>query len=322
MTIPCSAGSLAVGEPLAATAPTARAWILIEQPGPWGRQALLDSHLDAELGQVLARRAADAGVTILLVRHGGRPERSWNPADRRAWVALTAPGGMRLREGILPDPGQVLDWDLAAVATGHLPAFGRRTDEPLLLVCTHSGRDACCAVHGRALMASLPASERIWECSHLGGHRFAPTALSLPDGYAYGRLDAIAAQALGGAAERGRMRLEDARGRTCLPAPLQAADLAVRTLIDETSADALDVLRILGDRAVPAPANTRIDDEAVRCEVRHRDGRAWTVDVLRDATGAVRIESCLGEPHAVITWTAAAIGEAPDWRHDGPVHAR
>ncbi|NJM98679.1 MAG: hypothetical protein HC800_17320 [Phormidesmis sp. RL_2_1] len=29
---------------------------------------------------------------------------------------------------------------------------------------------------------------RIWQVSHIGGHRFAPTAISLPDGRYYGRL--------------------------------------------------------------------------------------------------------------------------------------
>ena len=31
--------------------------------------------------------------------------------------------------------------------------------------------------------------DEVWECTHLGGHRFAPTALVLPTGYSYGRLD-------------------------------------------------------------------------------------------------------------------------------------
>jgi hypothetical protein len=36
------------------------------------------------------------------------------------------------------------------------------------------------------LSASRP--NQVWECTHLGCHRFAPTGLLLPNGYAYGRL--------------------------------------------------------------------------------------------------------------------------------------
>lgn len=313
MTIPCSAASLSVGEVLCATAPTARAWIVIEQPGPWGRKALVDSHLDAALGERISELAAAAGITVLLARHPSRPERDWDPSDRRAWIAVTAPGGMRLREGLLPDPSVVTDWDLPSIAGGHLPGFGRRTDEPLLLVCTHSGRDACCAIHGRALVDALGPGERVWECSHLGGHRFAATALSLPSGYVSGRLDSIAAHAVIEASDEARVHLAAARGRSCFPAPLQAADLAVREAIGETSLAALDVLRVLGDRVVPMSATARIDEDVVECEARHADGRAWRVSVSRDATGAIRIESCLGEPHPVLAWTVTAVTESTRW---------
>lgn len=314
MTLPCSAASLAVGEDLAATAPTARAWLVIEQPGPWGRQALLDSHFDRALGERIAELASGAGLTVLLARHPDRPERAWDPADRRAWIAVSAPGGMRLREGVLPDPSVVADWDLASIAGGHLPSFGQRTDEPLLLVCTHSGRDACCAIHGRALVDAIGPRPRVWECSHLGGHRFAATALSLPGGYVYGRLDSVAAQAIITSAEESRMRLAPARGRSCFPAPLQSADLAVREAIGETSLAALDVLRVVGDRVVPMQATARADEDVVECEARHTDGRAWRVTVTRDATGGVRIESCLGEPHPVLAWRVTALAESSAWR--------
>lgn len=314
MTLPCSAASLAVGEPLAATAPAARCWIVIEQPGPWGRQALSDSHLDPALGTELAARAQRSGLTVLLARHPDRPERAWDPSTRRVWVAFTAPGGTRMREGVLADPAALLDWDVDAMAGGQLPPFGRRTDDPLLLVCTHSGRDACCAVHGRALVDALQPSDRVWECSHLGGHRFAPTVLSLPDGYAYGRLDSVAAAAVRQAAQEGLMRLDACRGRTSLPAALQAADLAVRAHAHETASDAIDVLRLVAGRPMPAVATARIDEDEVACEVRHADGRAWRVTVRRDATGAVRIESCMGEPHAVVTWTATTPEAVNPWR--------
>lgn len=65
-----------------------------------------------------------------------------------------------------------------------------------LLVCGHGSRDICCGSFGVRLAADAAAHPsldvervRLWRTSHTGGHRFAPTAISLPDGMVWGRLD-------------------------------------------------------------------------------------------------------------------------------------
>ncbi|OEV07469.1 sucrase ferredoxin, partial [Streptomyces nanshensis] len=54
----CATASRDLAEPLAGTAATARTWLLIEQPGPWGRKALTQSRLDPDLGQALDAAAS------------------------------------------------------------------------------------------------------------------------------------------------------------------------------------------------------------------------------------------------------------------------
>jgi len=58
-----------------------------------------------------------------------------------------------------------------------------------LLVCTHGTHDVCCGSLGTTLASELSLltqhgelSLRVKRVSHIGGHRFAPTAMSLPDG--------------------------------------------------------------------------------------------------------------------------------------------
>ena len=61
-----------------------------------------------------------------------------------------------------------------------------------VLVCTHGARDACCGSLGTRLATVLPglgAGVHVWRTSHTGGHRFAPTALLLPEGTAWAYLD-------------------------------------------------------------------------------------------------------------------------------------
>ena len=62
---------------------------------------------------------------------------------------------------------------------------------PILLVCTHGVHDTCCALRGRPVAAALAARwpGQVWECSHVGGDRFAPNVVVLPDGFYYGNLD-------------------------------------------------------------------------------------------------------------------------------------
>lgn len=58
------------------------------------------------------------------------------------------------------------------------------------LVCTHGSRDVCCGRLGPRLAQALREAghREVWEVSHFGGHRFAPTLWHLPSWRVYGRL--------------------------------------------------------------------------------------------------------------------------------------
>jgi hypothetical protein len=210
-------------------------------------------------------------------------------------------------------------WDLEAIATGSLPALGSVTHEPLLLVCTHSRRDRCCAVHGRALLTSLlevatdDQRARIWECSHVGGHRFAPVTLSLPSGAVHGRLGTEQSADLLRRHDEGRVTIDHLRGRSGFLAPCQAAAGAVRQLTGIDGVDDLDVLRIVDGRAVPA-SDGLVEMNTAMTEVRHKDGRAWQVEVDRVTLDRSRAESCGGEQVAVAAWVARDVTPAAPWQ--------
>lgn len=231
----CSTLARTSGEPLAATAPHVRTWVALEQPGPWGRKALLDSHLDHALGRELTARTAGVPVTVVLIRRPGPHPDQHERFPRRLWVAHTGPDAEPwLQHAVIDDPAVLLDLDVAALAAGERPALGEPDTVPLLLVCTNARRDACCAVLGRPAVGTLAGRHpgRVWESSHLGGHRFAPTVLSLPDGFLYGGPDAPS------------LTLAACRGRTALPRPAQAAELAV---LAAAGVDRPHALAVLGD---------------------------------------------------------------------------
>src|SRR5205807_1098717 len=68
----------------------------------------------------------------------------------------------------------------------------------------------------------------VWQCSHVGGDRFAGNLVCLPEGLFYGRVDRSIAGALVDEHLAGRILLDLFRGRSAHPVPVQAADRHVR----------------------------------------------------------------------------------------------
>ena len=83
-----SVQALARGDSPTATASPTQRWLLIEQPGPWGRDALTESRVDPQVAGELARRSRAEGVRLLLVRRPGDrladSGRRWAYADSKA----------------------------------------------------------------------------------------------------------------------------------------------------------------------------------------------------------------------------------------------
>ena len=215
----------AAAEPLLGTAPVAQTWVLLEDNGPWGNKAPGTARFAA--APELAAAANKTHTKVLLVR-----EPSVRVAkQRRVWVAHVASG--RLWSGVVEEPDELLGWDLHALADGATPPGLTTSSTFLWLVCTNSSRDACCALVGRPLvddLAGLAAANAVTllESSHLGGHRFAPTALALPSGYAFGRLTVASATAAFTSLQDGNLVTANLRGRTSLPRWAQVADTAAR----------------------------------------------------------------------------------------------
>ncbi|WP_413801783.1 sucrase ferredoxin [Streptomyces iranensis] len=304
----CATASRDLSEPLAGTAATAPTWLLVEQPGPWGTEALTASRLDPAAGRALERAAEGTGVRVALIRRPGRHADLHTGARHRVFVAHTRPGRSWIRTTALDDPARLLDLDFAALGAGdlggltlrpHAPhelhephdaaAWEQYTGDPLVLVCTNGKRDRCCALLGRPLAGELAASgvHSTWEITHIGGHRFSPTLVVLPHGYTYGRATAQGVKDVIEALRNGRVVTDGCRGRSAWERPGQAAELAIRELTREDGADALTVVRTEG--AAPVWSVT----------VEHRDGRAWRVSVGQLAAAPPRPESCgfpLGSP--------------------------
>jgi hypothetical protein len=213
------------------TASTVRAFLLLENPGPWGVNALRDARLPDGLGEELVQRATASRVRVLLVRRPGRRLASDRIRVLAAYAHHSRPW-METTE--LADIHEVHDLDVEALGAGRSMGLTPHHD-PVFAVCTHGRHDTCCAERGRPVAAGLAAvhPENTWEVSHIGGDRFAANLLVLPHGLYYGRLDPAAAVGVADAHLGGRVDLEHLRGRSGMAMSLQAAEIELRRYLND-----------------------------------------------------------------------------------------
>jgi hypothetical protein len=237
--VTCSALSLEVSEPLAGTAVAdTDLWVVLEQPAGWGPQGFEDSGLAPELvAQLRAFVARWPRARVQLMRRPERTGAGAQPGERLLFLARGEPDAPSLHRIRLAEPGALAAVDLDAWAAGSPPADAVPLDQPLYLVCVHGKRDRCCAQRGMPVFTALAEveGERVWQTTHLGGHRFAATLLVLPAGICYGRVEPAEAAPLSAAHARGDIYdVARVRGRCAYPSAVQAAELALRAELRES----------------------------------------------------------------------------------------
>lgn len=175
--------------------------------------------------------AVAAGIRVQLIRRPGRREAARMDRPRAMFAGWTAGAVPWLRRGEVSvldgcGPDGALGPDLDALSSGRPVAFGVPVGGPVILVCGHARRNACCARFGVPLAQSLAAQRpaQVWESTHVGGHRFAANLVLLPHGLYYGPVDTARAVAAISAYERGAIVPERYRGRAGQPHDAQAAE--------------------------------------------------------------------------------------------------
>ncbi|MEQ3551936.1 sucrase ferredoxin [Pseudonocardia nematodicida] len=275
--IRCSVAAEAAGDPLEGTAPPAQQWFLVEHPGPWAARALTGSGIEPGAVAALSAWAGAVGGRIALIRRPGRSSRV--PRARRWFRVDSRPGHEAVRTGSFRDDGELI----AAVGSPGEPADG-----PIALVCAHGRHDTCCAIRGRPLAGALAAAlpDATWECSHVGGCRFAPAMVLLPHGFTFGGVRPDEAAGIVRDYARGVLEPGRLRGRSSLPPPVQAAQQHARTATGATGVDALRVVAADIDTGTDGEGGHRIEFADPSCRVRVRERIEQTDRALTCATTA------------------------------------
>ncbi|MDO9379035.1 MAG: sucrase ferredoxin [Nocardioidaceae bacterium] len=211
-------------DPLAGTAHGYDRWLMLEHRGPWAYDAFGGLPMGDDARHAVVEAIRTTRTRLLVIRRPGRPApdeaHRWCLADRRSGSTLWG----------------AWDSDADLLAAAEAVHAGPPTDvpgaveaaPPMLLVCAHGRHDVCCAVRGRPVAAALAERwpDQVWESSHVGGDRFAPNVVVVPDGTTYGMLEPVDACDVVAAHLEGRVSASHLRGFGGQPPVVQAVAAA------------------------------------------------------------------------------------------------
>ena len=306
----CSAHTSAIGADPGGTAISADAVALVEAPLPWPKPVFASGLLEGftpmtdlaiGLTRVLAavppdgRRRRDGIPVTIHWRTGAGTRSAYFEADGR--------DGLR---GLFAHLGDHSPADPVAHGTG-FASVGYAENERAVLICTQGSHDVCCGSEGTRLAADFEAVLRayqsidepyagaptasgriaVYRVSHTGGHRFAPTAMTLPDGRMWAGIEAgELASILDRTADAAALAPRCRGWWGAATGPAQA-----------------------GERAVLAEAGWPLESMAREVRLR-RTPDAWEVDVLAAEAGRAWTVT-VGESRTVPTIACRALGGLP-----------
>jgi len=210
----CSQVCLEAEEPLAGTAVRVDVWIMLEYRRAWQAKALNNNTLEAATNSWIEKTVAAFAEQGLVAR----PQLIRRP-QRSDGMALFVARDGQLSGIVVEDEQGLQKLDLL---NNTLPAV----PGPQYFVCTNAKRDLCCAKFGRPTFAALHklVPDRVWQTTHVGGHRYAPNVLALPQAELYGRVMASDVPEFLTATEHHRVAVEFLRGNTSYSKIAQSAE--------------------------------------------------------------------------------------------------
>ncbi len=218
MTMSCAEESRALNETLAGTFKPADTFFLIESNlpdyGGWGGSAVKAASSAGEFAPILRHLQMTPRAKILFIR---RPRGD----AKNFYIALTNQAEPRIYHIALAEYADLLELDIASLGERGAPRIGAREmseiDE-LYTVCTNGRHDPCCAAYGAPVyqaLADYAGADRVWQTTHIGGHRMAATLIAFPAGIVYGHLDPHDVESLVMNHRGGFMLTHKYRGRGC-----------------------------------------------------------------------------------------------------------
>lgn len=216
-------------------------WLLLEYPYAWKSHAVEDNLLPKTITKAFQRLTQEFDAVGLKLRVQLIKQAKSDLQAPRLFFADGRDSNLSLRTTCLSGYDAFPELSAEGLLNDNNKAFDD-TAEEIYLICTNGQRDVCCSKAGRPLYSRLNETfgERIWQTTHLGGHRYAPNLLCLPSGYVYGFVDPNISVGLVKNHDQNSLDIERLRGRSHYSPAKQAGEIYARLKHDITSREAID----------------------------------------------------------------------------------
>lgn len=199
----CSIAAGEFGEDPGGTASPLDLCLLIEVSKPWSVEIMESKGFPVGVSESLARLAnSDENIKLMAME----PDADYSVEGLTRVILYSKPDGLFSRydksEFVVPNGRveQLVDVLLKRCSSDIkvLEEYRRETSNIRdIFVCTHGAYDSCCGTFGYPVYSALRqdyapglnGNLRVWQVSHIGGHRFAPNLLDMPEGRNWVRIN-------------------------------------------------------------------------------------------------------------------------------------
>jgi len=193
----CSNQSLLINENLIGTALLTQVYILIEYKKPWANEAFESKEIPPRL-RLIIDKYRELARFLLICNKNTKHKNNFKIMFYVRSNERDMSKEFTLYEAEYSNYEHICETLENYFIHKKLPSKDRVAKNRNLLICTHGGFDPCCGKYGtpfyiksNQILDKINVNEKIevWESSHFGGHRFAPTMIDFPDGRYYGRMN-------------------------------------------------------------------------------------------------------------------------------------
>jgi hypothetical protein len=248
----CSISSSARNESLSATAPYVKNFLLIEYPRPWANNAVIDALIPEQVKNYLFGQIKNnVYQKILLIKKDNKPVSNF-----KIFAINNTENSASVNKVIVEEYKDILDLNFNDLFNSS------NSNESIYLVCTNGKKDKCCSKFGIPTYQKLSTlSENVWQCTHVGGDRFASNVIHLPYSHVYGHCNVDKVSALLKFSSENKIFGECYRGKSCYRKVEQAAEIFLRKFLNYYSFEGMTLIEDFENEHIINKVRFRVEED-------------------------------------------------------------
>ena len=225
----CSKTSINNNEFIYGTASNNKYWLLVEYSSSWSDDPIKNNLLEKVLNERFLNLSIQSEKPRILFIKKTRKQKSIS-----LFFIICKENDAKLKKLIFNAYKDILKVKIEEVflRLEKEKTFFNNQDS-IYLVCTNGKRDKCCSKFGLPIFKELAKlrNQNAWQCSHVGGDRFAPNILCFPSGIYYGQVSVEKVKDIIVENENSRLFIDNLRGRCCYDRFTQVGEYFIRKKI-------------------------------------------------------------------------------------------